>query len=108
MLAPINAHNYRRIAYESLSSSEKESLTKCWCVAPVRLGKYKIEDQISVISINQDNQWSFKLYNENTILLTNQRLVAVTFSTVGDALIGPIIIIIDQNNEKVIGACLRF
>jgi len=111
ILSPLNSNQYRKIAYESLSSDDKESLTNCWCLAPVRSGKYSfIKNEVSIRSIIIDdlNKWSFKLIDENYFLFPGQRLIAVVFNTDIDPLVGPIVSIVNPNTDEVIGYCLRY
>jgi len=107
-LTPLESANYRKIAYESLTPASKETLIKCWCVAPVKTGVYKFENDNHFIIIDEQNKWIFSLTELNSSLTANQRLVAVIFNTNTDALLGPLTAIIDQNSEKVIGYNLRF
>ena len=110
ILSPINSNNYRKIAYESLSLDDRESLTKCWCLAPVRFGEYSYtinENRINTIIIDDSNRWSFALIDENIQLFSGQRLIAVIFNTDIDPVVGPIVTIINPNTDEVIGYGLR-
>ena len=106
-IGPINSYNYRKIAYESLSQEEKENLTKCWCLAPVRIGIYSKQSGTNYIIIDDSNNWTFIMYDENTSLTMNQKLVGVILNTTIDSLVGPMILIIDPFSERVIGVCPR-
>jgi len=108
ILNSFDSANYRKIAYESLTPESKETLTKCWCVAPVRTGKYKNENGSHIITIDDQNRWNFFITDLNTDLQSNQNLIAVTFSTTSDALLGPLTLIINPESKTVIGEVLRF
>ena len=107
ILSPLVATNFRKVAYESLSQESKASLTNCWCVAPVKSGRYKFENGKHIISINKKDELHFMLNNPITNLESNQRLIAIIFNTKQDALLGPLIVIIDPNSELVIGYLAR-
>lgn len=103
ILSPYESTDYREIAYESLTSESKESLAKCWCIAPVKTGKYNSESGNHIILIDSQNQWYFILDDPGTNLKQNQSLVAVVFNTKYDALVGPLIVIVDPNSKLAIG-----
>ena len=101
ILNSFDSANYRKIAYESLTPESKETLT-------VRTGKYKNENGSYIITIDDQNRWNFFITDLNTDLQSNQNLIAVTFSTTSDALLGPLTLIINPESKTVIGEVLRF
>lgn len=102
-LSPGAEMNYREIAYASLSEGEKESLSKDWREADVIQGEYGKDSIDNNIVINSENKMYFFLSDTTVNLSNNQVLVAVSFNTVNDALLGPITVIIDPRKETVIG-----
>ena len=107
ILSPFGSIDYREIAYQSLTPESRESLTNCWCTAPVKSGKYKSENGSNIILIDEQNQWHFILNDPGTNLTPNQNLIAVIFNTKQDALIGPLTVIVDPNSELAIGFLTR-
>ena len=103
-----NELDYRSIAYESLSDNEKETLLEDWREAEVIEGIFK-EDACDYEFHGQSmGRLCFFLIVQEIELTDNQNLIAVSFHTIHDALLGPIIIIIDPNTELVIGTVGRF
>jgi uncharacterized protein YcfL len=99
---------FRKISYNSLSAEEAATLTKDWRLAPVKLGVFNNDNNINAIVIDKINVWSFRILDPNIKLTSNQILVAVTFNTKNDPLIGPLTLIIEPQSEVVIGGVLRF
>ncbi len=70
---------YRTIAWNHITEQEKATVTGDWRTARV-----------------QTTQWN------------NKAAVSVTFNTTEDALLGPIVVIIDPQTKKVVQQLLRF
>ena len=107
VLSPFEKVNYRVIAYQSLSEEELSTLTKDWKTAPVDIGRYRKEDNIHFITIDGGVKLSTGLYDPNMILNNNQALVTVTFNTKDDPWVGPITVIINPENDAVVGQVPR-
>lgn len=107
-LTPFEEMNYRMVAYNSLSDGDKSTITSDWEKAPVKKGSYHLMDEnIHQLIFNQDEKLGFALKNNKSILVENQKLIAVIFHTNVDALLGPIIIIINAKSNEAIGYVLR-
>lgn len=78
-LPPVE-ESYRRIAWRSLSEGEKITVTIDWEEARVVRGNY----------------W-----------LTGQEAIMVTFYTIDDDLLGPIIVYIHPETQEILGQALR-
>jgi len=108
-LTPFEETKYRTIAYNSLSDQEKATIISDWKYAPVKKGIYHLENEnIHQLIFSSDDKLIFILNKEDLTLAENQKLVAVTFNTYADALLGPLIIIIDTRSNEVIGGVVRF
>jgi len=86
---------YRTIAYNSLSDRERESLRSGWEEAPVNKGKYKSAGESHKFISNED--FYFHVIDSTVTLTDNLILISVTFFAEDDALLGPLIIIIELN-----------
>lgn len=102
-----NNLKYKEIAYNSLSEREKSTLTVDWQDAKIENGIYKKGQCENELIINDENRLCFFVNNENISLVEFQKLVAVIFNTTNDALLGPIIVIIDPEETRVIGGVGR-
>jgi len=107
-ISPFQQAKFRKIAYASLSVQEAATLTNDWKTAPVKIGIYKNDNGTNTIIIDGNNRWGFGIYDQNITLTPNQILIAVTFNTSNDPLIGPLTLIIEPQSENVIGGVLRF
>ena len=107
-LLPVDQMEYRKIAYESLSDTEKETLTTDWKEGEVKQDNYLLKDNINWIVFDSGNKSGFALMKSNLVLINNQPLVLVIFHTNVDALLGPIALIIEPGTKKIIGGFLRY
>ncbi|MCB0732259.1 MAG: hypothetical protein KDC88_14640 [Ignavibacteriae bacterium] len=98
---------YKEIAYNSLSEREKSSLTVDWQDAKIENGIYKKGQCENEFISGNENRLCFFVKDENISLLEYQKLIAVIFNTNDDALLGPIIVIVDPEGPKVIGGVGR-
>ena len=102
LLSPANQSTYREVAYNSLDENSKASITINWKDAKVEDGKYIKEGERHILKLSSGEEIPFLLSN-GIIMIKNHRLVAVTFNTINDPLLGPIIIIVDPGQIKVVG-----
>jgi hypothetical protein len=107
VLSPFEKVNYRVIAYQSLTEDEAATLINDWRTAPVSAGKYRKENNNHIIIMDENIKWHFRLNDSETNLNDNQSLITVAFNTKDDPLLGPLIIIINPENDIVVGAVLR-
>jgi hypothetical protein len=98
-----NKLKYQEIAYNSLSQADKESLTIDWQDAKVYEGVFNNNDCEYEFTSDEMDRLCFIAVNENVNLIKYQKLIAVIFNTKYDSLLGPIISIVDTENNKVIG-----
>ena len=103
-----NLSDYRSIAFESLSDNEKETLMEDWREAEVIEGIFKDDECDYEFHGPPMGRLCFFLTVPEIELINQQNLVAVIFHTINDALLGPIIIIIDPESEMAIGTVGRF
>ncbi len=105
-VSPFEDLKYRTIAYKSLSMQERSTIAD-WRKAKVEGGIYKTDLAFPSILIDSGGRLPFIYNSSNLKLIDGQRLVAVIFNTTQDSLLGPIIVIIDPSNSKVIGYVTR-
>ncbi len=108
LLTPIESNVYRQIAYNSLDESTKQSINEDWQVVPVYSGKYHSDKSEHKIIFDSKSSLPFVFYDQATELHENQVLVAVTFHTINDPLLGPTTTIIDYKSKIIIGGVLRY
>ncbi|VAX20393.1 hypothetical protein MNBD_IGNAVI01-522 [hydrothermal vent metagenome] len=107
ILSPIAELKYRVIAYKSLTDKQKESITPSWKEAYVEEGIYQTGNCTHLIILDSKTKLCFNLKDESTPINLNQTLVAVSFGTKNVTLLGPLTLIINPNNDNVIGAVGR-
>jgi hypothetical protein len=107
ILSANDESTYRSIAYNSLSPQEKGSIIPDWEEAKVLQGVYHKKGDTDIFVIDSESSFSFYLKDSIVTLINGQNLVSVTFNTVDDSLLGPIVVIVDTNSEKAIGFLLR-
>lgn len=91
------------IAYSDLSDYEKESIIHDLNDAHVKIGFYAKGNCTDTI-IFEDNSWiCFIKIDKNNFISSDEILAAVTFNTKDDSLLGPIIVILTYDNQKVVG-----
>ena len=100
---PENDNTYREVAYNSLSNQEKETLTVDWKVGRVDEGIYKKKDDNDILELSSGAKLYFLSRVETEYLRDGYKLFAVSFNTKYDALIGPIIVIVDPYLKQAIG-----
>ena len=103
ILSPEEADIFRQVAYNSLNERSKESIIGDWQSAPVNSGRYHSDRNSNLIIIDSERSIPFILKDKQTELNEDQVLVAVTFNTTDDPLLGPITTIIDRNSRTIIG-----
>ncbi len=106
LLSPSGQKHFRLIAYESLSESEQSTIID-WQNGKVEAGTYQSADDSHSIVLDSQNRIPFATNSSGVKLFDGQKLIAVTFETKVDALLGPIILIIEPCSENVIGYMLR-
>lgn len=99
--------NYRKIAREGLIEDEKQLLIMDWRESPVVLGNYEKNGDTHILVIDLETKYYLFLRQPKINLALNQSLAAVAFHTNVDALLGPIITIIDPISGTAIGSFLR-
>ena len=102
-LSPTEKLSYRTIAYDRLSEQEKESIISDWQDAEVRQGIYQYNNSHIIFFVDSKTKLHFLLDDSDFILYPAQPLIAVIFNTVDDALLGPIVIIIEPKSKTPIG-----
>ena len=95
------------VAYNSLSNQEKETLTIDWKVGRVDEGIYKKKDDNDILELSSGAKLYFLSRVETEYLRDGYKLFAVSFNTKYDALIGPIIVIVDPYLKQAIGGVGR-
>ncbi|MBU2492884.1 MAG: hypothetical protein KJ571_09695 [Bacteroidetes bacterium] len=106
-VTPAEYSYYGNIAYESLSAEEKSNLLDGNKPFKVEQGIYGMIKESDVLILNENEKFYF-LISESSVLLNNgQKLFAVYFNTIHDSLLGPLVIIVDPESEKAVGAGLR-
>ncbi len=102
-LTPVEKVTYRGIAYNILSDNEKESITIDWREAKVYEGMFT-DSKCDYTFLESLEDWMcFFPYDDEMEFKSNQDLIAVQFNPEDDALLGPIIVIVDPNEEIVVG-----
>lgn len=99
--------HYRQVAYNYLSDEEKATIIN-WQKGKVEAGTYQSDNELfGFVVIESGDKILFATNFSDVKLFEGQQLVAVTFNTTVDGLLGPIILIIEPSSEKVIGYVLR-
>ncbi len=106
VLLPFDQMSNRQIAYASLSEQEKSTIIN-WQNGKVEEGVYQSFNKSNAIVLNSGDKIFFGTISSTVKLIEGQKLIAVTFNTTDDALLGPLIVIIEPNYNKVIGGVLR-
>ncbi len=104
---PFNGEIMRQAAYESLTDSEKETLTINWEDALVVQGHYESNECDNVFVSGANEHKCFGVKDSSTKLSYMQKLGAVVFNTNDESLVGPIIVIMDPQNNSVVGYVFR-
>lgn len=99
-ISNLNLHEVREIAWKSVENNRYGTITTPWEEARVELIDSK--DRSIVPIDNEQRKQLEQLLNDNSTLL------AVTFHTEQDGLLGPIVPIINPNTMKVIGFYPRY
>lgn len=99
-VSSLDLHEIRKIAWKSVENNQYDTITTNWEQARVEL----IESKDKWIIPTTDEQKK-KL---EQIEKTESILIAVTFNTEQDGLLGPIVPIIDPKSMKVIGFYPRY
>lgn len=105
--SPTDQLKYKQIAYNSLSDAEKASLTKDWQNSDYKDGNYRKDTCDNTFAANSGDKICFAKSDSTISLSLDQKLCAVIFNTTNDALLGPIIDIVDPQTEKTAGYALR-
>lgn len=105
-LSPSGQKHFRQIAYNYLSDDAKATIIN-WQNGKVEDGTYHSSDEYDFIVLDSKNEIPFAANSSDVKLYTGQRLVAVTFETTMDPLLGPLILIVEPRSDKVIGYVLR-
>ena len=103
---------FRLIAYTHLSEQDRQSLSNDWRKARVSSCSYVQESNVNLCVQNPDKRdftydFTFVTASPSIDLKANQALVTVLFNTIHDALLGPIIVVIDPEAKVVVGYVLR-
>ena len=98
---------YREIAFNSLTQNEKSTLSENWQNAEVIFGKFSKTNCDNTFIYDGDNWFCFAKTNSQVVLTQDSKLVGVIFNTKHDPLLGPLIVILDDNSKNVIGHVLR-
>ena len=98
--------DYKKIAYESLSEQSKSTVEN-WESGKVDEGTCLLQNGDRLFEKDSSIAVQFVVYSSDTKLHNGQKLVAVTFTTTVDSLLGPMILIIDPEKKQVIGGVLR-
>ncbi|MNJ55429.1 hypothetical protein D3C77_509160 [compost metagenome] len=99
-ISNLNLHEIRNIAWKSVEKNQYDTITTNWEEARVEL-------------IESNDKWIISITDEQKKKLeqiekTDSILIAVTFNTEQDGLLGPIVPIIDPKSMKVVGFYPRF
>ena len=105
---PFNGDTMRDAAYASLSDTEKESLTINLEDAPVVRGYYSTKTCTNGFVSSKGETKCFVLNEPSLKFRDSQILGAVVFNTSNDALLGPLIVIVEPENNMVIGTVMRY
>lgn len=107
IISPEFEKEFKKIAYDSISESEKETIIINWEDAKITYGYYESGScENTFVSNNNERMCFFNL--TGPMSLSNwDKLVAVSFKTINDALLGPIIIILDFDRKETIGGVGR-
>lgn len=105
---PFNGDTMRDAAYASLSDTEKESLTISLEDAQVVRGYYSNKNCTNGFVSMKGETKCFVLNDSNLKFRDSQTLGAVVFNTTDDALLGPLIVIVEPENNLVIGRVMRY
>jgi hypothetical protein len=107
IISPELEKEFKKIAYDSISESEKETITINWTDAIITHGYYDT-GSCKNIFVSDNNEKMCFFFLTGTISLSNRKkLVAVSFKTINDPLLGPIIRILDYNRKETIGGVGR-
>ena len=98
---------FRDIAWNDLSNNEIETVIILKEESKIQYATISIKDRIWYYKIDDKNEYSFVLTNPNIDFRNDQRFVIVTINTSDDALLGPIIVIIEPNLKQVFGRGTR-
>ena len=103
---------FRLVAYTHLSEQDRQSLSNDWRKARVSSCSYVQESNVNLCVQNPDKRdftydFTFVTASPSIDLKANQALVTVLFNTIHDALLGPIIVVIDPEAKVVVGYVLR-
>jgi hypothetical protein len=104
---PFEGEIMRQVAYESLTETEKETLTISWEDALVVQGHYESDECENVFVSGASEHKCFGVKDSITKLSYMQKLGAVVFNTNDQSLVGPIIVIMDPQNNSVVGYVFR-
>lgn len=104
---PFDGEIMRQVAFESLTETEKETLTINWEDALVVQGHYESDECTNVFVSGANEHKCFGVKDSSTILSYMQKLGAVVFNTNDQSLAGPIIVIMDPQNNSVLGYVFR-
>ncbi len=106
VLSPQEKTTYKEIAYNSLTSQEKSTLINPDNAVIVQ-GNYKYVNGNHKILIGPNLSYYFVCIDKKVVLLNGQTLIFVRFNTANDALLGPIVVIINPITNMVVGGFLR-
>ena len=106
VISPNQQINYRQVAFNSLSQQSKTEITD-WQNGKVELGRYRKINGVDWIIFDSGNKYTIAVTSPGIELTEGQNLVAVYFQTKDDALLGPIIIIVEPGLESVVGIVPR-
>lgn len=94
---------FKKIAFDSLTEGQKETLTKTLDDATYLEGNYQSGNCPNMFVTKSKGEMCFMISNQEIQLFYNQKLIGILFNTTNDALLGPIIVIIDYKTEDIIG-----
>ncbi|GIP56691.1 hypothetical protein [Paenibacillus woosongensis] len=99
-VSSLNLHEIRKIAWKSVEKNQYDTITIKWEEARVEL-------------IESKDKWIIPITDEQKkkleqIKKTDSILIAVTFNTEQDGLLGPIVPIIDPKTMEVVGFYPRY
>lgn len=96
----------KKAAYDSVSDYESRTIIGGWKDGIVEYGICSILNGKPAFK-SLDYTLRFFILDEDFSFEEYQKLVSVTFNTINDSLLGPIIIILEPDEELVVGVVLR-
>ena len=99
---------FRNIAWNDLSTSEIETVIISKEESIIQYATISSKDGIWYYKIDEKNKCTFALTNSNIDFRNDQTFVIITINTSDDALLGPIVVILEPNSKQVFGRGTRW